>query len=49
MVDAVLELIVRSVLAGVQIVVIFRWVIGRVAAVLEFVLELCMFILHASS
>ena len=47
--DVVLELIVRCVLAGVQGVVVVRWVVGCVAAVLEFVVELCLFILHAPS
>jgi hypothetical protein len=45
-VDAVLELMVRSVLAGVKGVVVVRWVLGRVAAVLEFVVELGLFFIH---
>lgn len=48
-VDSVLELIVRFVLAGVQMVVVVRWVMSRVATVLEFVVELGMFLMYAPS
>lgn len=46
-VDTVLELIVRGVLAGAQVLVIVTWVIGRVSAVLEFVVELGVFLVQA--
>jgi len=48
-VDTILELVVRSVLAGVQTIVVIRWVIGRLAAVLEFFVELGLFILQVPS
>ncbi|KAK5663864.1 hypothetical protein OQA88_70 [Cercophora sp. LCS_1] len=48
-VDGVLELFVRCVLAGVQMIVIMRWVMGRIGAVLEFVVELGMFLVQAPS
>ena len=47
--DTILELVVRSVLAGVQTIVVIRWVIGRLAAVLEFFVELGLFILQVPS
>ncbi|KAK0710860.1 hypothetical protein B0H67DRAFT_646287 [Lasiosphaeris hirsuta] len=46
-VDIVLELIVRGVLAGAQMLVVIAWVVGRVSAVLEFVVELGVFLIQA--
>ena len=48
-VDAVLELMVRSVLAGVQVIIVISWVMGRVAAGLEFVVELGLVLIHGSA
>lgn len=48
-VDTVLELIVLSLLAIVQVLVVVRWVVGRIAALLELVVELGVFLVHAPS
>lgn len=46
-VDGVLEWVVRGVLTGAQVVVVVAWVASKVAQVLEFVVELGLFILQS--
>ncbi len=45
--DTVLELMVRVVLFGAQVLVVIAWFLGRVSLALEFVVELGLFILRS--
>ena len=48
-VDVALEWVVWSVLAGAQIIVLVRWAISKVSAVLAFAVELGMFLVQTPS